>query len=91
MDTIYEKIEKAVKAAHIKHIKYENGYPKDHIVLDFDPIEDEEEDSMQPLIEALKVITETLDKHADFEDDIEVTFYHLPGEEEWGIAIGDGR
>ena len=90
METIYQKIKKAVNAAHIKHVVFEESYPRDRVKLDFDPI-DEEMDTMAPLVEAMKVITDTIDKYADFEDDIEVSFCHLPGEEEWCITIGDGR
>ena len=91
MDTIYQKIKKAVEDANIKHIVYEEGYPRDHVKLDFDPMEDEAADTLSPLVRAMRVITKAINENAEIEDDIEVTFYHLPGEEEWGIAIGDGR
>lgn len=91
MRTIYQAIREAVEAAKIPGIRYEEGYPRDHVRLVSDPVEDEEMDTMKPLLEAMKVITAAIENEADQEDDIEVTFYHLPGEEEWGIAIGDGR
>lgn len=97
--TIYEHIKTAIEKANIEGIVYEEGYPKDHIRLENDPFESEEYeegelpdmDTITPLVKALAVVTKAIKKHATPEDDIEVVFYHLPGEEELGIAIGDGR
>ena len=91
METIYTKIENAVKNANIEGIAYERDYPMDMINLVGDPIEDEEMDTMAPLVKAMKVIMDVIKKEATVEDDIRVCFCHLPGEEEWGISIGDGR
>jgi hypothetical protein len=46
---------------------------------------------MTPLLQALDVIKCTIENFADKDDDIRVCFCHLPGEENWGISIGDGR
>ncbi len=97
--TIYQHIQTAIEKANIEGIVYEEGYPKDHIRLENDPFESEEYeegelpdvDTITPLVKALAVVTKAIKKHATPEDDIEVVFYHLPGEEELGIAIGDGR
>ena len=97
--TIYQHIQTAIEKANIEGIVYEEGYPKDHIRLVDNPFESEEfeegelpdTDTITPLVKALAVVTKAIKKHATPEDDIEVVFYHLPGEEELGIAIGDGR
>lgn len=91
METIYKKIAKAVKDANIEGVKYKEGYPTDMVKLKNSLIEDEESDTMTPLVKAMGVIMETIKKEADNTDDIRVCFYHLPGDEDWGISIGDGR
>lgn len=91
METIYQKIEKAVKNANIPGIIYKSGYPTDNIVLDEELTEDETNDTMTPMLKVMEVINKVLLKSADSEDDIRVCFCHLPGEEYWGISIGDGR
>lgn len=91
METIYKKIAKAVKDANINGIEYKEGYPTDMVELDNSLIEDEESDTMTPLVKAMGVIMETIKKEADNTDDIRVCFCHLPGDENWGISIGDGR
>ena len=40
METIYQKIKKAVESANIKHIVYKEGYPMDMVELDFDPMDE---------------------------------------------------
>lgn len=91
METIYKKIAKAVKDANIEGIEYKEGYPMDMVELDNSLIEDEESATMTPLVRAMEVIMETIKKEADNTDDIRVCFCHLPGDENWGISIGDGR
>lgn len=91
METIYSHIEEAVRAANIPGIKYVKDYPMDYVFIDGDPIEDEEMDTMGPLLQALEVIKCTIENFGDKNDDIRVCFSHLPGEETWGISIGDGR
>lgn len=91
METIYTKIENAVKNANIKGIVYERNYPADMVKLEGDPIEDEEMDTMAPLTKAMDVIMGVIKTEATPDDDIRVCFCHLPGEEDWGISIGDGR
>lgn len=91
METIYKKIAKAVKDANIEGIEYKESYPMDFVEMKGDPIEDEEMDTMTPLVKAMGVIMETVKKEATINDDIRVCFSHLPGEEIWGISIGDGR
>lgn len=91
METIYKKIAKAVKDANIEGVEYKEGYPTDMVKLNNSLIEDEESDTMTPLVKAMGVIMETIKKEADNTDDIRVCFYHLPGDEDWGISIGDGR
>jgi len=89
--TIYEHIKDAVKKANIPDIIWEDGYPRDHVKISNKLIDDDQADTLAPLVKALRVIADTIEKHGLFDDDIEVDFYNLPGEEEWGIAIGDGR
>lgn len=91
METIYNHIEEALKRANIKGIVYKKSYPRDLVELVGDPTEDEEMDTLTPLLEALAVIQCTIENFGSVDDDIEVVFFHLPGEEEWGISIGDGR
>lgn len=91
MKTIYEKIKEAVKAENIENIIYEEGYPADTIKLDESLTEDEEANTIEPMARAMKVIIDTISKEASSCDDIRVCFSHLPGEEYWGISIGDGR
>jgi len=88
---IYEKIKNAVENANIKGLEYKNDYPRDIIRPDFDPIENEDADTVAPLAEALKVIAETIKTEATVDDDIEIVFQHIPSEEGWRIEIGDGR
>lgn len=91
-ETIYEKIKKAVTEANITDTRFEDGYPRDHVRLTFDPVEEEEErDTLTPLVTALETIAKVIKEQGTLEDDIEVTLYHLPSEESWGISIGDGR
>lgn len=91
MKTIYQKIEDAVKSANIKGVHFKEDYPKDFIIVDEELTEDEESDTMTPLVKALSVVTEVLRAEGTSEDDIRVCFCHLPSEEYWGISIGDGR
>mgnify|MGYP003371512690 CR=1 FL=1 len=94
METIFNKIESAIKNSGIKNIKYLKDYPKDHVKLVWSSdeiLDDESIDTITPLIQAMEVINNTIKENADSDEDIEVTLYHLPGEEEWGISIGDGR
>lgn len=93
METIYQKIKKAVESANIKHIVYKKGYPTDMVELDFNPMDEEHEsdDSLSPLVRAMRVIISTINAEAEIDDDIRVCFCHLPGEEDFGISIGDGR
>ena len=91
MKTINNKIAKAVKNANIPGIHYKEGYPMDMVELDESLVEDESSDTITPLVKALEVITKTIKKSAEVDDDIRVCFGHLPGEEEWFISIGDGR
>lgn len=91
METIYKKIKEAVVGANIEGIKYKEGYPMDMVELDDNLIEDEESDTMTPLVKAMEVIMETVKKEGAADDDIRVCFCHLPGDENWGISIGDGR
>lgn len=93
MTTIYQKIEKAIKEK-CPNVHYEKNYPKDFVKLnhsDEEILEDESIDTMTPLAEAMAVITETVKAEASQDDDLEIIFAHLPGEETWFIAIGDGR
>ena len=89
--TIYQKIADAVRDANIKHIVYEEGYPMDYVKLDEELTEDEESDTISPMVRALRVITKVINAEATPEDDLRICFCHLPGEEYWGISIGDGR
>ena len=93
METIYQKIKKAVESANIKHIVYKEGYPMDMVELDFNPMDEEHEsdDSLSPLVRAMRVIISTINAEAEIDDDIRVCFCHLPNEEDFGISIGDGR
>ena len=94
METIYDKIEEAVNAAKIDGIKYERGYPSDCIHFEKtndEIIDDENLDTVGPLAQALVVIAKTILQKASIDDDVEVTFRHLPAEESWAIYIGDGR
>lgn len=91
METIFTKIEDAIKKSGIKNIRYERCYPKDYVKLDDNLTENEESDTLTPMVKAMEVITNTIKENGSSDDDIEVTLYHLPGEEEWGISIGDGR
>ena len=101
--TIYNRIQEAIEGANIKGIKFEQGYPCDHVLLVDNPFDNEEleEDeleealenfkSIDPLVKAMQVIMETIKDYAEEEDGIEVRFCHLPGEETLFISIGDGR
>lgn len=91
METIYTKIGEAIKNSGIKGIKYVEDYPMDFVKLEDELIEDEESDTLTPLVKAMEVITKTIKDCGDSNEDIRVCFTHLPGEEEWGISIGDGR
>lgn len=91
METIYNHIKEAVNAANIPGIKYVESYPKDFIEFENDPADDEEMDTMTPMLQALEVIRCTIENFGDKDDDIRVCFSHLPGEETWCISIGDGR
>ena len=93
MQTIYTKIQHAV-VKHCPEVRFEEGYPRDHVVLpqsNEEILEDDTIDTLKPLVKALRVIADAIEKNGTIEDDIEVRFCHLPGEEQWGIAIGDGR
>ena len=94
METIFNKIESAIKNSGIKNIKYQKDYPKDYVKLVWsndEILDDESIDTITPLVQAMEVINNTIKENADSDEDIEVTLYHLPGEEAWGISIGDGR
>ena len=91
METIYQKIEKAVKAAAIKGITYKRYYPRDFVVLDKELTKDETADTLTPMLKAMEVIMGTIKKEATPEDDITVEFTHIPFDEIWKISIGDGR
>jgi hypothetical protein len=91
METIFEKIEKAVKAAAIKGVNYKRDYPMDFVFLSDELVEDETSDTITPMVKAMSVIMDTIKENATPDDDVRVCFTHLPGEEEWGISIGDGR
>ena len=93
MKTIYQKIQEAVKK-NCADVHYEKSYPKDYVKLNHtndELLEDESIDTMTPLVHAMQVILDVIKQEATTEDDLEVDFYHLPGEEAWGISIGDGR
>ena len=101
--TIYNRIQEAIEKANIEGIEFEENYPRDYVRLVGNPFKnedlEEEEleealenfDSITPLVKAMQVIIKTIKKYATPEDDIEVVFCHLPGEEQLGISIGDGR
>lgn len=91
METIFTHIEEAIKTANIPGIKYVKSYPADYIELEESLTEDEENDTMTPMLQVLDVIKCTLENFADKDDDVRVCFCHLPGEEDWAISIGDGR
>ena len=91
METIFRKIKTAVEEANIEHIIYEEGYPMDIVKLDEDFTEDESNDTLTPLLLAMKVIMGVIEKEGTPEDAIRVCFGNLPCEEEWFISIGDGR
>ena len=94
METIYKKIENTIKTSGIEGIKYVHDYPRDLVKLtqsDEEILDDESIDTLTPLVLAMDVITKTIRENGTPEDDIEVVLYHLPGEESWGISIGDGR
>lgn len=90
-ETIYNKIKNAVVNANIEGIVYEEDYPKDYVKLTGDPLEDEEMDTMTPLVKAMKVIMDVVKKEGTTDEDLRICFCHLPNEEYWGISIGDGR
>ena len=89
--TIYQRIEEAVKNAKIEGISYEKDYPCDFVRVDESLTEDEESDTLTPMVKALKVITDTIEKYGTADDDIEVNLSHIPFDEYWAISIGDGR
>ena len=89
--TIYQRIEEAVKNAKIEGISYVRDYPRDFIEVDESLTEDEESDTLTPMVKALKVITDIIEKYGTPDDDIDVRFYHVPFDEQWTISIGDGR
>ena len=89
--TIYQRIEEAVKNAKIEGISYVKDYPCDFVEVDESLTEDEESDTLTPMVKALKVITDTIEKYGTPDDDIDVRFYHVPFDEQWAISIGDGR
>ena len=89
--TIYEHIKDAVKKANIPDVIWEDDYPRDRVKISDKLTDDEQSDTLTPLVKVLRVIADTIEKYGTSDDDIEVDFYNLPGEEEWGIAIGDGR
>lgn len=91
METIYQKIEKAVKAAAIKGITYKRDYPRDFVFINAELTEDETADTLTPMLEAMAVIMDTIKKEATSDDDIRVCFTHVPFDESWEISIGDGR
>ena len=93
MITIYQKIEKTIKDK-CPNVHYEKYYPRDYVKLnhsDEEILDDESIDTLTPLVEAMNVIMETVKAEATQDDDLEIIFTHLPGEEAWCIAIGDGR
>ena len=95
METIWDKIKKAVEKK-CPDVVYEENYPKDRVFpkctynKDIEDI-DEDEDTITPMVKAMAVIMGVVRAEATVEDDIEVVFAHLPGEETWVITIGDGR
>ena len=94
IETIFTKIESAVKNANIKGIVFEKGYPRDivrHKKSNDEILDDEGYDTLTPLVAAMKVIMGVVEKEATCEDDVVVSFRHNPFEEEWCIEIGDGR
>lgn len=93
METIFNKIQKAVET-NCPDVKYTRNYPKDYVKLNYtddEILDDESIDTITPLVKAMKVIMDVIEKEGAGEDDIRVCFNHLPGEEFWGITIGDGR
>ncbi len=94
METIYNKIEKAINDANIEGIKYVRSYPADCVRFnksDDEILDDEDFDTVTPLANALEVIAKTINENATIDDSIEIRFGHLPGDEIWRISIGDGR
>lgn len=89
--TIYEKIKDAVKAAAIPNVNYVSSWPADVISVDDSLTEDEDSDTLSPMLDVLQVITDVVKKNGTSLDDLEIRFMHLPGEEVWQIFIGDGR
>ena len=93
MDSIFNKIERAVRA-NCENVKYVRDYPMDFVRLNKtndEILDDESIDTLNPLVDAMKVIMDTIKENGGIYDDIRVCFTHLPGDEEWGISIGDGR
>ena len=91
IETIFTKIKTAVEEANIEHIVYKEGYPMDIVKLDEDFTGDESNDTLTPLVLAMKVIMGVIEKEGTPEDDIRVCFGNLPCVEDWFISIGDGR
>lgn len=89
--TIYQRIEEAVKNAKIEGVSYEKDYPCDFVRVDESLTDDEESDTLTPMVKVLKVITETIEKYGNSDEDIDVHFCHIPFDEYWAISIGDGR
>ncbi len=89
--TIYQRIEEAVKNAKIEGVSYVRYYPCDFIEVDESLTDDEESDTLTPMVKALKVIADVIEKYGTPDDDIDVRFYHVPSDEQWTISIGDGR
>lgn len=87
---IYEEIQNAVKAANIKGIVYQKGFPRDYIYLK-EELSSDNSNTLAPLIKALEVILNTIKEKATSENDLEINFSHLPSDELWEIYIGDGR
>jgi hypothetical protein len=93
MDSIFNKIERAVRA-NCEKVKYVRDYPMDFVLLTKtadEIIEDDSIETLKPLADAMQVILDTIKEHGTDDDDIRVCFCHLPGTEDWAISIGDGR
>ena len=87
LDNVSEKCE---------NIEVTDGYPCDLITPSQTLIDDEEADTLTPMVKALRVIADTVEEYIkengdDFYGDLQINFMHLPGEEYYGIQIGDGR
>ena len=94
METIFTKIESAIKKADIKDVVFVKGYPRDmvlHKKSNDEILDDEDYDTLTPLVAAMKVIMGVVEKEATRDDDVVVEFRHNPFDETWCIEISDGR